>query len=841
MRKTWWALIFLSVLTFSAIAQTGDADWFWNKPIASVRWEGLKKADRKELDTIVSGYISKPFTEELWLELQAKLYELDWFESIEPQAVPADEAKSKLVLRFVVKEKPAIASIKVEGNSGIRAADILAALSVKTGDIYAPEKANLDDLAVVKLYLDKGYPDISVTHEALSGSDPSQLSLVFRVIEGNQVAIRKIAFAGNEFVSERTLKGQMTLKEAGLFQSGAFQEAKLDESRKAIVDYYQSKGYVDASVVDVFREYEQDPDTGKKSLTLTLSISEGRLWKYAGMDFEGNLVFDTAKLAALVTLKEGSALNYKKLQQDKAKIDDLYYESGYIFNQIALSETRDEATSSIRYTVKIVEQDRAHIENIKFQGNEKTKEFVIAREVPLEEGDIFSKSKIVEGLRNLYNLQYFSSVEPQILQGSAENLMDLVIDVKEMSTADIQFGVTLSGLGQADTFPVSAFVKWNDRNLGGTGQNLAVNATVSPSEQSLETSFSEGWLFGKRISRSLNLTLQHSSEVTGQDIIAPVFTDQDIPDPFDSLEGGSSVWSGSLSSIPKEYLMPYENWNVSLGFNAGYTVKSRVGDLGAGGGISSGLGMIDFNQDLYRPYEAEFRETDETWLMTNRLFARAYVNNLDFWYNPTGGYYASQRLTMTGILPSERQHYIKSETRLEAYATLFTLPITEAWKLKGVLMAHTGFQALFAEPWAEFKVTKDWISLDGTFNARGWNELYGSKGKIVWENSLEFRLPVVDQMLWMDLFVDAGMMQTASGLMDMTLSTPAADPARPDFGSLSWDNVAFSTGIGFRFSVPQFPFRFYFAKRFTFDGSAFSWKTQGADFDFVLSITQPLY
>ena len=836
MRKTLLALAFVAAFAVSGSgAQETAEEWFWNKPIASVQWEGIKKANRNELDALLRNYTGKPFTQDLWLEMQSKLYELDWFESIEPQALPVADSGSQLILRFVVKEKPSLLSIRVSGNSGLRTSDVLGAISAKSGDIYNSVKANLDDVAIKKLYNEKGYPDASVVHETTLSDDPSLLILTFRIVEGAQVSLRTIKFSGNASVSDKTLKGQMTLKEAALFQSGAFQESKLEESKKAIIDYYQSKGFVDAKILDVFKEYEKDASTGKNWLILIFAMSEGRQWKYGGMTFLGNLVFSADKLKNLVTLKQGSVLNYKKLLQDKQKIDDIYYESGYIYNQISLDEQRDENAGSIAFSVSVIERDRAHIESLSFKGNDKTKEFVIAREVPLEAGDIFSKTKILDGMRNLYNLQYFSTVEPEIHQGSAENLMDLVLNVEEMSTADIQFGVTLSGLGQTGSFPLSGYVKWNDRNLGGNGQNLQANLTLSPTEQSVETSFSEAWLWGKRISRSVSLSLKHSSETTGQDILAPVFTDQDIPDPFDSLESGANVWSGSLSSIPDAYLMPYENWEFSLGFNLGYTLKTRIGDLGTTGGISSGLGMINYNEDKYRPYEAEFRETNQQWLLTNRVYARSYLNNLDYWYNPTEGYFASQRFTVTGFLPFERQHYIKSETRLDAFATLFTIPLSDTWKFKWVLMGHSGFQTLISEPWTDFKVTKDWVSLDGTFNVRGWKSLYGSKGTMLWENSAELRMPIIDQMLWMDLFVDAGAMKTQTGWLNIIDATqlPSSD--------LSWKNFAFSTGLGFRFTVPQFPFRFYLVKRFTFDGSAFDWKTTGLNFDFVLGITQPLY
>jgi len=79
-------------------------------------------------------------------------------------------------------------------------------------------------------------------------------------------------------------------------------------------------------------------------------------------------------------------------------------------------------------------------------------------------------------------------------------------------------------------------------------------------------------------------------------------------------------------------------------------------------------------------------------------------------------------------------------------------------------------------------------------------------------------------------------MKTQNGWLDMTSDVLAASP-----GNLSWENFAFSTGFGARFIIPQFPFRLYLAKRFVFDGTAVTWKTAPGSFDFVLSITQPLY
>jgi len=193
------------------------------------------------------------------------------------------------------------------------------------------------------------------------------------------------------------------------------------------------------------------------------------------------------------------------------------------------------------------------------------------------------------------------------------------------------------------------------------------------------------------------------------------------------------------------------------------------------------------------------------------VFGRVYLNRLDYWYNPGKGYFLSERLAYTGFLPIERQFYIRSDTKAEIYATLFSLPITDTWTLSPIIGVHSGVQALFAQPWNPLSVTKDWVYLDGTFNVRGWKSLYNAHGTLVWENWLELHLPVLPQVLSIDGFLDAGAMKTENGWLDMTLDSPSAAG-----NTLSWNNFAFSLGFGVRFIIPQFPFRFYFAKRFVF-------------------------
>jgi outer membrane protein insertion porin family len=825
----------LMLVAFAAAAQASDGssadEWYWGKPLAAMQWEGIAHADKRELDAATKGYAGKEFSPELWMDLQSSIYELDWFDKIEPSVYAADDAKTRVILKIKVTEKPAIESVRVSGNSGLRATDILDAISEKAGDIFNQSKTRVDELAIRRLYLERGYPDATVSSSSQGGKEPGSIVLVFSVEEGSQVAVREIRFSGNAAVSSKTLLGKMGIKAAGFLKAGTFQEAKLEEDKRTIVDYYRSRGYVDAAVADVVRTYEKDPKTSKTWLVLDIVVKEGRLWTYGGISFQGNEIFDTAKLAALVTLKPGVALNYTRLENEKAKIDDLYYESGYIFNSIDLVESRDEEKLSISYSVKIVERDRAHIESIAIKGNTKTKDYVIYRELPLEVGDIFSKAKIMDGLRSLYGLQYFSAISPEMFEGSADGLMNLVIAVEEQSTADIQFGVTLSGFGEPGAFPVSGLVKWDDRNFLGNGTDLAIDVSGSPTAQTLSFGYTDKYFFGEKISGGTSLSFSHKVLTTGQDGQAPFF-DDGVPDPFTTPQDGGY----SLSEIPSEYLMLYDSWNVSLGFSSGYSMRTNAGDLGLGLGVSFGIGMKQY-EDGYRPADKDLRDDNGDWIIGNKIIARTYLNDLDLWYSPSSGYYLSQKFTVAGLIPVEKQQYLKTETKAEGYVKLFEVPVFDNWNWKMVLGAHSSYSALVAKPWSDLKVTDDWLYLDGTFNARGWKSLYGFEGVGMWENWLELRMPIFEQFLWVDGFIDAGAMKTKAGMVNM--NTLEVDDDHSGFGDMGPNNLALSAGFGFRFSIMQFPFKFYFAKRLVFDGKDLIDKT-GAGFDLVISIAQTL-
>ena len=168
----------------------------------------------------------------LW-EIEAKLYALDYFETIVPAAVPSDDTRSGVVIEFDVKERPSIVAVDVVGNNGIRTGDITDKILLKKGDLANQTKLQADVEAVRTLYLDKGYSDADVKASFVPADKEGTVRAVFTVNEGLATTIKEVRFSGNHFASESTLRGLMKTKPPSLFDAGVFQESKLEDDKAA--------------------------------------------------------------------------------------------------------------------------------------------------------------------------------------------------------------------------------------------------------------------------------------------------------------------------------------------------------------------------------------------------------------------------------------------------------------------------------------------------------------------------------------------------------------------------------------------------------------------------------
>jgi len=777
----------VSVFSFSA----QDNEWYWGQPISKIDFSGLNNVKKYELQGIISSFENKDFSEDLYNEILDRLYALDYFEDITPYAKHDPKDENKVLLVFEVVEYPVINTISFVGNKKIRNGELREQIKNKASDIFNESKILMDERKIRNYYLQKGYTNSSVSHSVTKTEKGIDVS--FKITEGNSSVIREISFSGNTIASNRTIKNKLALKEIGLFRDGAYQPSTLEQDKQTIVKYYHEKGYADASVIDVKIDSIQNEEKQRDELTILFVIQEGALYTYSGIRLSGNEIFSTEELLRNQKLKSGSTYNETKFQEDVTSITNVYYENGYMSNEFYPVPVKDVDRHEISYDLTIREHSRSHVENIIIKGNSKTKEFVIKREIPITPGDTFSNDKILNGMRNLMNLRYFSNVVPEVQSGTESNLVDLVFSVEEQSTSSIQFGLTFTGTSDPGTLPVSLFMKLENSNMFGEGRTVSVAGQASNTEQSIDFSYSQNWTGSLPVALGFSISLKHAK-----------------------TSSYVNFWSPYSQLVQNRYTMNYDDWSVTIGSSLSRRWTPDYAIINLSGGLSTSLERNVYNENIYVPVDSSVSLHANRLGLSNSIFANLSIDNRDLSYDPSKGWFASQRLAWYGLIPGlEKEFFGRSDTKLEGYFKLFDIPITEKFSFKMVFAAYTGLS--FLMPCTEVGDGNK-LYVDGMINGRGWTEIYKeTRGMFMLSNRLELRMPVIPGILGIDGFWDA-----------ITVK-----PKLNDISNIRIEDFYFSYGPGIRFLLPQLPLHLVFAWRYRIENGIPKFAKE--PFQFVLS------
>ncbi len=813
--------------------------WYLNKPIREINFVGLKNVARTDLDAVTRPYLNKNFTDETFRELQANLYGLDYFEGfIRPEVQKGDPGGNSIVILFHVQEKPSIQDIRITGNSRLSEGEIRDKIKSKQGEIVSQSRIRRDELEIRNYYIEKGFTGVSVASSIQRLENQNAVILVFRIEEGPQTIVRLIRFEGVSQISESNLRGILKTKEQSFFESGLFQEANLALDRQGILQFYQRQGFIDARIVEIRRESEFQESQNRNFLNITFVVDEGGQFVYGGTTFEGNNLYSTEEFLSYQRLSVGQILNKELADNAYNRVLEKYFEDGYIFNTIERTEKRDGNT--ISYHIRIIERPRARIENIIVKGNTKTQDYVIFREIPLETGDVFSRTKIIEGLRNLMNLQYFSAVNPETPPGSAEGLMDLIINVEEANTAEVMFGLSFSGSGD---FPISGNLKWQDRNFLGRGQTFGLEVNVSPVQQNLALNFTEPWAFDRRISLSGSLNFGHfyRSNIE-QDVLYPIYSSSYIPDPYDDqtyvftssttynsinyqagqvFPGVPSSTDISTYNLKKQYeydkekgllksgqnTMGLDEYSFSLGTGIGYTLASYLGRFIFGASANTSLQYISYDDNLYRPANEALRKNLNLWQFETSLAFRTFWDTRDFIYNPEMGTLLGYNYTVTGGFLGGAAHFTRLQLKGEGNFRLFRVPLVDWYTFRVVARVRSAMSFIMdpiGYPGQVVAQPKHLLYVDGMTSGRGWRPSTNlQNGFSSWYVNFEFRLPVVENFLWFDTYLDTFVFRQQNV------------PLFP----VQLQDWYFAWGLGLRITNPQLPLGFYLAKPFRYDSN----------------------
>lgn len=400
------------------------------------------------------------------------IYDLGYFDDVKVQVTTEPEGKR---IVFVVKEKPRIQALDIQGSDEIDSEDILEAISTKKGGVVNL-KVLADDIRVVReMYRKDGYYNVKVTHEIVDAGNGTA-RLTFNIDEGSKLYIENVIIDGAKQLDPDDIKDELALKERGFFSwitdSGVLKEELLERDAAAIQAYYQTRGFL---MVKVGRP---EVKIGEKGIDIIYPVWEGDRYKMGKTSFKGDLIDSRETLLSVVkvdSLKENDEyFDRSMIQADIKSLTNHYNDYGYAYPdvQVKLKDHAETLVVDVEYV--IVKHQRVHIRRVLVEGNTSTRDNVILREMRLADGDMFHGGKMVRSYQRLNNLDYFEKVDITPVPTGNPEEMDLLVKVKDKPTGNVGGGI---GYSTYENVYIAGNI--SEKNLFGRGYTLGLNVGIS--------------------------------------------------------------------------------------------------------------------------------------------------------------------------------------------------------------------------------------------------------------------------------------------------------------------------------------------------------------------------
>ena len=456
---------------------------------------GNERVDTGFIVNVIKTKENTPYNLDKIREDMKNIYKTGFFSDVQIDVADTDKGK---IVTFVVVERPSIKAIYITGNKKIKTASLVEKLKIRSNTVLNTDKIKESIDELTKYYASEGYYGTKINYEIDYGEEYNA-TVTINIAEPSKAYVKKINFTGNKVFKANTLKGYMHTKEKGIFSwftgSGVLDEDALEDDRKNLEAFYNDNGYVKINIGVPDVAISKDG----KSISITIPIEEGSVYKVGTMDFTGDVIFAKDDLMKQLKTKTGNTFRSSLFHEDVFTLTDMYQDRGYAFCDITPLTLVDDNSRSINITYSITKGQEVYFNRINVLGNTRTRDKVIRRELKFGEGDRFSASNLKESKRKLRNTAFFKDIDMKIIKTEDPDKVNVDLAVEERPTGAINVGV---GYSTEEKVMLTGGITQD--NFLGTGRRLSFDASLSASTQQYKLTFIEPYIFDKNLSAGIN-------------------------------------------------------------------------------------------------------------------------------------------------------------------------------------------------------------------------------------------------------------------------------------------------------------------------------------------------
>ena len=619
-----------------------------------------------------------------------KFYKFGYFKNIK-----AEYDNGILIYKFV--EKPAILKINYKNVSE----DLKKLLKekIKRGMIYSPKKLEEIRNFIVGYYDAKGEFNTIVAFDTKQKANG--IIVTINVNKGEDIIIDKLKFYGVKKEDISDLKDEIINRDRAkdllaflpFRANGEFKLQGLLSDPQSLKNYYLSKGYLDVKISKPL--LVANFDSSKASLEY--KIYEGKRYKVGKVDIsidKENLLDKNIKEDLL--LISGLYFNINRLKKDIALLQRKIADKGYAYVKVFPEIKKDGQIANVTY--KIITGQKVYISDVIIEGNTKTLDRVVRRNIYLAPGYLYSYTDKQDSINALKRTGYFDDVKFQEIRVD-DTHMKILVKVKEGLTGSLRAGISYNSYSK---FGFNLNV--SERNIFGSGQTLSADFEKSSTTE------------------KYSLTLKNPRVLDSEYFLS------------------TSIYNTTFEGYS------YDSEKNGISFTTGKKLTRHISTSLTYGYERLKLTDIDATTILY----------DKEDSLKSYLRPAVSFNNTDDYFFPQHGMIASASLEIAGV--GGDQKFVKNTDTFKYFYSLedrYDITTILKYKIKAGVIKDNGYLPINEKFYLGGLGTVrgyDYGSIspkDDEDNSIG--------GKVMMVNSAEISLPVsIKKKMWLSFFFDNG-------------------------------------------------------------------------------------